>query len=96
MEYLVFLRSLFKKLSLSGKFFSTIVLRKRVKSERLRNAIIAAGLSIKTFLIQQKKSLDAFSVKLVKMRCGFQTRYFHSLGGAYLIKTVLKHKIFSL
>jgi len=30
------------------------------------------------------------------MRCGFHARNIHSLGGAYFLKTVLKHKNFSV
>jgi hypothetical protein len=43
---------------------------------------------------QQKIQQKAFSVKLVKMRCGFHARDIHSLGGALFHKTVLKNKIF--
>ena len=90
-----FLSSLFIKLSLCTKYFSQrLSCAKWSKRKRLQTAILAARFSIKTFLIQQKISLEAFSVKLVKMRRAIHAPDSHSLGGAYFLKTVLNHKKF--
>jgi hypothetical protein len=65
-----------------------------VKTQKAADCDFSGALFNQNFLYSTKLSLEAFSVKLVKMRCGFHARDFHSLGGASFLKTVLKHKKF--
>jgi hypothetical protein len=65
-----------------------------VKTRKAADRDFSGALVNQNFPYLPKISRDAFSVKLVKLRCGFHARYFHYLGGAYFLKTVLIHKFF--
>jgi len=75
-------------------FFTKLVLRKMVKTQKAADRDFSGALFNQNFPYSTKNLTRSFSFKLVKMRCGFHARDFHSLGGALFLKTVLKHKKF--
>ena len=74
--------------------FLKLVLRKMVKTQKAADRDFSGALFNQNFPYSTKNLTRSFSFKLVKMRCGFHARDFHSLGGALFLKTVLKHKKF--
>jgi len=80
----------------AANFYSTIFLRKIVKTRKAADRDYSGALVNQNFPYSTKKLTRGFSSKLVKMRRGFHAQDFHFLGGAYLVKTVLKsQKIFA-
>jgi hypothetical protein len=75
-------------------FFTKIVLRKMVKTQKAAERDFSGALFNQNFPYLPKISREAFSVKLVKMRCGFHARDFHFLAARIFSKPSLKAKFF--
>ena len=77
-------------------FFTMIVLHKMVKTLKAADRDFSGALFSQNFPYSIKNSLEAFSVKMVKLRCGFHARDFRSLGDAYFLKLSVNTKFFSV
>ena len=67
-----------------------------VKTLKAADRDFSGALFSQNFPYSTKNSLEAFSVKMVKLRCGFHARDFRSLGDAYFLKLSLNTKFFSV
>jgi hypothetical protein len=94
METEIFLRSLFSKLSLSSKFFSTIVLRKTVKTRSAADRDFSGAHVNQNFPYSTKNLTRSFFRQAGQNALRFSRSRFSFFGRRVFSQNVLKHKKF--